>query len=464
MQGISKPIARVSKFILFSTSWLVDVHLVSFSTGLQLIECPDTVRVDGSLGSPTREAPCPYRTHDRSLLGKHRKKVHNYIPNSRNPRQGSSTLRFVPYPPLPSTAPGRTTAPYAEEPRQERKQIHQARGSRETQASNATSSDAAGPSSSGSSKITILNPYRGISPNAHGQLTYGELRNADVHSGNVPVANQDIPPNPLGHTGLSNVAGWKYNNNVLVTNQGFSSNVHRQSTHTGFSNVPGYNNVSTVRNHQGISLNAHGRLAHIQASNFTGYTIPLAPYSGAYGRSSYVSSLHAASHMPRISSASSLAGALGPNVYTGSPAMVTYKNTVRASTAHAPLDAQGSTSTSQNAASSTPTSPSCATSVAPNTDIPADAPSDLVTNANSSTPLSQAEGSPTAPTMTEAYDSSPSPRADDALTTDSAQTNDEVSDPEGLQQFFDMALQDKIWAEKFDELFNFFPTSCDDVV
>ena len=50
------------------------------STGEKNYDCPDTNKILGPSEALNTEEPCTYSTHDPSLLTKHRKKNHGYIP------------------------------------------------------------------------------------------------------------------------------------------------------------------------------------------------------------------------------------------------------------------------------------------------------------------------------------------------------------------------------------------------
>ncbi|KAF8132837.1 hypothetical protein EV363DRAFT_78773 [Boletus edulis] len=82
------------------------IHLRTHK-GEQPEECTDTITLFDPSGSCYREIQCPYKTHDPSLLSKHRQRAHDYKPIPRARPTPTDTLQFVHYNPLPSS--GSTT-------------------------------------------------------------------------------------------------------------------------------------------------------------------------------------------------------------------------------------------------------------------------------------------------------------------------------------------------------------------
>ncbi|KAH0826350.1 hypothetical protein J3R83DRAFT_5308 [Lanmaoa asiatica] len=64
------------------------------STGEKKLKCPDTIKVHGPSGSIV-ESRCEYRTHDGSLLTKHRSRTHRYIPRPQAvPQRAGTAVTF----------------------------------------------------------------------------------------------------------------------------------------------------------------------------------------------------------------------------------------------------------------------------------------------------------------------------------------------------------------------------------
>ena len=66
-----------------------------FSTGEKVHQCPDVIKVLGPPGLKTREKQCPYKTNDRSLLNRHRKRWHEHKPRSRPQPEHTESYEFV---------------------------------------------------------------------------------------------------------------------------------------------------------------------------------------------------------------------------------------------------------------------------------------------------------------------------------------------------------------------------------
>ena len=279
-----------------------DAHLAPPSTGEKNIECPDTIRERDSPESPTREVPCPYRTHDRSLLTRHRKKKHAYIPRPRASPQRPTTVTFGSSATISASTTTRKTTSNVEKPKQVQKQkdgvqrpeasqartAHKAKKSTGREAeekpklasmsqenvdehgllANASSVDAASSGSSSSTSTTSVAPHRGISPDAHGQLTHAESSYASNTTSVVP--NQGIS-NAYGHRDyVQSLDAAGYNNTLSVTaNQGMPSNPRGLLAYTQ-SPVANTSNSATLAHAQGQS--SYGASQVATGSTFAGFS------------------------------------------------------------------------------------------------------------------------------------------------------------------------------------------------
>ncbi|KAG8221722.1 hypothetical protein J3R82DRAFT_2010 [Butyriboletus roseoflavus] len=86
----------------------LEVHIAKH-TGEKNYACPDTIKVSELSGSVVEER-CKYRTNDRSLLTKHRRKVHKYVPRRRASPQRDAAITFIPYTVPSSAATENTTS------------------------------------------------------------------------------------------------------------------------------------------------------------------------------------------------------------------------------------------------------------------------------------------------------------------------------------------------------------------
>lgn len=335
--------------------YILPLHSVSHpgfpSTGLKPIQCPHTIEVYDSPGSPTREVRCPYRTHDRSLLGRHRKKKHDHVPRTRKSAQRLTVFTYAPSLVRSSS----TTTLRVKKPKQTPKTKDIKQGPKtsktcrpcEDKKSNAAVLDAASTGSPSSSGTMAVAATQDISPDAHDQLTQGAPCNATGHF-EIMLAppNQGISPNAnsqLALTPFPNASG--YDNNVLMLHcPGISSSAHGQLAHTKVSNVSRYINMP-VGAYQGIpeSSNAHGQLAQNGLSNPVGRNfVPATRFPdnlSAIEYSGYVARLHATPYT--ISRESTLANALGHQMYTTSPVAVMSNTGFLTPPGHAFLDALG---------------------------------------------------------------------------------------------------------------------------